>query len=74
MIPFHSNQPKLKSAVAMYLSVLFTAKQRRKGEVLPYPEIAIPLLFRNWDMHPSHAFGDGSLWDRYIWEGDVANL
>lgn len=33
-------------------------------------EIAIPLLFRNWDSPDYHETDDGQLWDRYIWEGD----
>ena len=37
-------------------------------------EIAIPLLFRNWDTPDYHDTDDGTLWDRYIWEGEVANL
>lgn len=37
-------------------------------------EIAIPLLFRNWDGPDYYDTTDGELWDRYIWEGEVANL
>ncbi|CAB9501646.1 Guanylate cyclase [Seminavis robusta] len=37
-------------------------------------EIAIPLLFRNWDAPDYHDTDDGQLWDRYIWEGEVANV
>jgi hypothetical protein len=33
-------------------------------------EIAIPLLFRNWDSPDYHDTDDGQLWDRYIWEGE----
>lgn len=33
-------------------------------------EIAIPLLFRNWDQPDYHDTDDGTLWDRYIWEGE----
>jgi hypothetical protein len=53
---------------------MFTAHDVVNGRVLDYPEIAIPLLFRDWEDHPTSAFGDGQLWDRYIWEGEVADL
>jgi hypothetical protein len=38
-----------------------------------FPEIAIPLLFRDWGEHKP-GYTDGELWDRYIWEGVVADL
>ena len=37
-------------------------------------EIAIPLLFREWDGPHYYDTDDGTLWDRYIWEGDVAEI
>jgi hypothetical protein len=53
---------------------MFTAKPMHRGDVVPFPEIAIPLLWRDWGEHPPYAYGDGTLWDRYIWEGQVAGL
>ena len=44
---------------------IFTAVPLSKGDVVNYPEIAIPLLWRDWGEHPQV---DASLWDRYIWE------
>ena len=42
-------------------------------DVVNYPEIAIPLLFREWADHPE-GFVDGALWERYIWEGYVMDI
>jgi hypothetical protein len=53
---------------------IFTGIPLREGQVVPYPEIAIPLLFRNFDEHPPNSLGDGTLWDRYIWGAHVANI
>ena len=53
---------------------IYTAKDLKPAEVVNWPEIAIPLLFRSWQDHPPYSDGDGKLWDRYIWEGDVANI
>lgn len=36
-------------------------------------EIAIPLLFREWESHHPD-YEDGTLWDRYIWEGPIMDL
>eukprot|EP00980_Cylindrotheca_fusiformis_P016009 scaffold4705_cov108-Cylindrotheca_fusiformis.AAC.3 len=53
---------------------IFTGIPLQQGQVVNYPEIAIPLLFRNFDEHPPNSLGDGTLWDRYIWGGHVANI
>eukprot|EP00934_Nitzschia_sp_Nitz4_P000758 Nitzschia sp. Nitz4//scaffold99_size76975//45278//47195//NITZ4_005578-RA/size76975-processed-gene-0.48-mRNA-1//-1//CDS//3329560856//758//frame0 len=53
---------------------IYTAKPLEKGDVVPYPEVVIPILFRNWDRHPDEAKGDGQLWDRYVWDGAVAGV
>ena len=53
---------------------IYTAKDLTTGDVVQYPEIAIPLLFRDFDTHPPYANSDGQLWDRYIWEGYVADI
>lgn len=52
---------------------MYAGKAYSNQEVLNYPEIAIPLLFREWGEH-REGFSDGELWDRYIWEGSVASL
>jgi len=53
---------------------IFTAKAMKDGEKVPFPEIIIPLLFRTFGHHPDHAFHDGELWDRYIWEQYIGGL
>jgi len=50
---------------------IYTSQDMVLGEVVNYPEIAIPLLFRDWGDHG--AVLDGVLWDRYIWDHGVAN-
>jgi hypothetical protein len=50
---------------------IYTAKSLPEGEVVNFPEIAIPLLFRDWGYHGENP--DGTLWDRYIWDHGVAN-
>jgi len=52
---------------------MYAGKAYSAEEVLNWPEIAIPLLFREWGEHRS-GFSDGEIWDRYIWEGSVASL
>ena len=42
-----------------------------QGAVVNFPDIAIPLLFRDWGYHGANP--DGTLWDRYIWDHGVAN-
>mmetsp|Transcript_25944 Transcript_25944/g.39184 ORF Transcript_25944/g.39184 Transcript_25944/m.39184 type:complete len:637 (+) Transcript_25944:90-2000(+) len=51
---------------------IYTAKDLQTDEVINFPEIAIPLLFRDWARH-SNISEDGVLWDRYIWDHGVAN-
>jgi hypothetical protein len=52
---------------------IYTGKPLKKDEVVNYPEIAIPLLFREWGDH-TPGYEDGTLWDRYIWEGEVMEI
>eukprot|EP00546_Thalassionema_frauenfeldii_P022189 CAMPEP_0178905078 /NCGR_PEP_ID=MMETSP0786-20121207/6060_1 /TAXON_ID=186022 /ORGANISM="Thalassionema frauenfeldii, Strain CCMP 1798" /LENGTH=562 /DNA_ID=CAMNT_0020576615 /DNA_START=137 /DNA_END=1822 /DNA_ORIENTATION=- len=52
---------------------IYTAKDLQLDEVVQYPEIAIPLLFRDWATH-SNVSEDGVLWDRYIWDHGVASI
>jgi hypothetical protein len=47
---------------------IFTAAPISLGQIVPYPEILIPLLWRPFGTHPTSSFGDGKLFDRYIWE------
>jgi hypothetical protein len=53
---------------------IFTAIALAEGEVVPHPEIAIPMFWRNFDKDPPNSLGDGTLWDRYLWGGYVADL
>ncbi|KAL3940231.1 MAG: hypothetical protein SGBAC_005191 [Bacillariaceae sp.] len=53
---------------------IYTGYALRAKAVIRFPEIAIPLLFRNFDQHPPNSLGDGTLWDRYIWGAHVADL
>ena len=53
---------------------IYTAKDLKNDEVINFPEIAIPLMFRDFDTHPPYAKTDGQLWDRYIWEGTVTDI
>ena len=63
------------STIGNYTNLgIFTGKALQPGQVVNYPEIAIPILWRDWDEHPPYAHGDGELWDRYIWEGEVAGI
>jgi hypothetical protein len=50
---------------------IYTSKPLPEGAVVNYPDIAIPLLFRDWGYHGENP--DGTLWDRYIWDHGVAN-
>ena len=45
----------------------------RKGDEVNWPEIAIPLVFREWGSH-KNGYTDGEIWDRYIWEGETADI
>ncbi|EEC49604.1 predicted protein [Phaeodactylum tricornutum CCAP 1055/1] len=76
-----SSLPRLECGVYMAPSTLgedtnlgiYTGKALRTDDVVNFPEIAIPLLFREWGEHVE-GIADGALWDRYIWEGEVADL
>ena len=52
---------------------IYTGVDLKPGEVINFPEIAVPLLFREWGDHKP-GYDDGVLWDRYIWEGDVMDI
>jgi len=51
---------------------IYTGMDLTNGDVIHFPEIVVPLLFRDWHHHGNSL--DGTLWDRYIWEGAVVNL
>jgi hypothetical protein len=51
---------------------IYTTRDLESGDIVNYSEIVIPFLWRYWGEHPPVGDGDGTLWDRYIWEGDVA--
>lgn len=51
---------------------IYTAVDVPIGQAINFPEIAIPLLFRDWGYHGRNP--DGTLWDRYIWDHGVANI
>jgi len=53
---------------------IYTAKPMKDGDIVPYPEIIIPLLWRIFGDHPAKSFTDGELWDRYIWEQQVGGI
>ena len=51
----------------------YTGKDVKKDDIINFPEIVVPLLFREWGEH-REGYSDGVLWDRYIWEGSVVDL
>lgn len=53
---------------------IYTAKPLEKDTIINFPEIVIPLAFRDWGIHPPSAHGDGELWNRYIWSGDTVGI
>ncbi len=53
---------------------IYTGKDMKNGDKVPYPEIIIPMLWRTFNKHPKKAYTDGELWDRYIWEQFVGGL
>eukprot|EP00534_Pseudo-nitzschia_fraudulenta_P010663 CAMPEP_0201209372 /NCGR_PEP_ID=MMETSP0851-20130426/178208_1 /ASSEMBLY_ACC=CAM_ASM_000631 /TAXON_ID=183588 /ORGANISM="Pseudo-nitzschia fraudulenta, Strain WWA7" /LENGTH=706 /DNA_ID=CAMNT_0047498025 /DNA_START=70 /DNA_END=2190 /DNA_ORIENTATION=- len=53
---------------------IFTAKAMKNGDKVPYPEIIIPMLWRDFHNHPEQSLTDGQLWDRYIWEQYVGEI
>ena len=52
---------------------IYTGIPLESGTVVNFPEIAVPLLFREFNEHVN-GFQDGVLWDRYIWEGYVMEI
>ena len=52
---------------------IYTGIPLESGQVVNFPEIAVPLLFREFGHHVE-GYQDGVLWDRYIWEGDVMEI
>jgi SET domain len=79
--PTCTKKPRLECGTYMAPSTLgedtnmgiYTGTPLAKDDKVNFPEIAIPLLFREWGSH-TEGYDDGVLWDRYIWEGPVANL
>jgi hypothetical protein len=53
---------------------IYTAAPLNRGDVVPYPEIIIPFLWRIFGVHPERALTDGELWDRYLWEQYVGSI
>jgi hypothetical protein len=53
---------------------MYTAKRMVYGDVVPYPEMLIPFLWRTFGDHPKRSRTDGVLWDRYIWEQHVGEM
>jgi len=52
---------------------IYTGIPLQEGDVINFPEIAVPLLFREFGDHVE-GYNDGVLWDRYVWEGDVIGV
>jgi hypothetical protein len=52
---------------------IYTGISLESGTVVNFPEIAVPLLFREFGEHVN-GYQDGVLWDRYIWEGYVMEI
>ncbi|KAL7579563.1 hypothetical protein ACA910_007932 [Epithemia clementina (nom. ined.)] len=52
---------------------IYTGVSLKENAVVNWPEIAVPLLFREWGQHPED-YMDGQLWDRYIWEGYLVDI
>ncbi|KAL7567860.1 hypothetical protein ACA910_022642 [Epithemia clementina (nom. ined.)] len=52
---------------------MYTGVPLRPGDVVHWPEIVVPIQFREWGEHKP-GFTDGQLWDRYIWHGTVVGL
>ena len=52
---------------------IYTGVPLKQNDIINFPEIAVPLLFREWGDH-TPGYDDGTLWDRYIWEGDVMEI
>lgn len=79
--PPQAKAPPLQCGVYMAPSTLgehtslgiYTGIPLETGTVINYPEIAVPLLFREFGDHAA-GYSDGVLWDRYVWEGDVIGV
>jgi hypothetical protein len=52
---------------------IYTGIALESGTVINFPEIAVPILFREFGQHVD-GYQDGVLWDRYIWEGHVMEI
>jgi hypothetical protein len=52
---------------------IYTAIPLEEGVTVNFPEIAVPLLFREFGDHVE-GYDDGVLWDRYVWEGEVMEV
>ena len=50
---------------------IYTASSLKSGEVINFPEVAIPILFRNFEKWEPKGV---TLFDRYLWGGFVANI
>jgi hypothetical protein len=51
---------------------IYTGFPLKNGDVINFPEIVVPLMFRSWADHGEDL--DGSLWDRYIWDGHIVHV
>lgn len=40
---------------------MYTGKDVKKDDIINFPEIVVPLLFREWGEH-TEGFSDGTLW------------
>lgn len=52
---------------------IYTGVDLKTDEIVNWPEISIPLLFRGWYDHVE-GYTDGELWERYIWEGHAVGI
>lgn len=52
---------------------IYTGIPLKDGTQVNFPEIVIPLLFREFGDHVK-GYDDGVLWDRYVWEGEVMDM
>lgn len=51
---------------------IYTGVPLHENDVIPFPEIVVPLMFRSWGDHGENP--DGTLWDRYIWDGHIVHV
>jgi len=52
---------------------IYTGIPLHANTIINYPEISVPLLFREFGDHVE-GYHDGVLWDRYVWEGHVIGV